>query len=190
MTRPSGESAARRRIVETADRLFYADGVRAVGVDRVIAEAGVAKMTLYHHFAGKDALIVAALEHRDAAVMAYFRAAVDDPAVPPAGRLAALFGALKAWFAAPDFRGCAFLNAVAGLSDPGHPGHAYALDHKRRFLEVLRPVVAAAGGSPADAPAILMLINGAIFEAAMTRSADAADVARGAAEKLIRAKTV
>ena len=182
MPRPPAESAARRRIVETADRLFSAHGLRAVGIDRVIAEAGVAKMTLYHHFPTKDDLIVAALEHRDAAVMAYFRAAVEP--VPPAGRLDALFDALKTWFASPDFRGCAFANAIAALADPAHPGHGYARDHKRRFRALIDPVVTAAGGSAAAAEGTYLLIEGAVTAALLTGSAASADAARYAAKAL------
>src|SRR5262245_2695423 len=70
-TRPTSE--ARQRILETADRLFYQEGVRAVGVDRIIAEAGVAKMSLYKHFPSKDDLILAVLKHREVSVLEFFR---------------------------------------------------------------------------------------------------------------------
>ena len=70
-------SEARQRLLETADRLFYQDGVRAVGIDRIIAEAGVAKMSLYKYFPSKDDLILAVLEHREENVLAFFRAAME-----------------------------------------------------------------------------------------------------------------
>ena len=70
--------SARERILETAERLFYAEGIRAVGVDRIIAEAGVAKMTLYNHFASKDDLILAALQHREATFMDRFTAWMEE----------------------------------------------------------------------------------------------------------------
>lgn len=185
---PRPESAARRRIVETADRLFTLHGVRAVGVDRVVAEAGVAKMTLYHHFPAKDDLIVAALEHRDAEVFALFRGAVD--AAPPGEQLRALFAAQREWFASPGFRGCALTNAAAALADPDHPGYRYVRDHKRRLRELLGRVVVDAGGGPGCVAAVALLFDGAVSAALISGSPDSADVACMAALKLISAPGV
>src|SRR5262249_48889420 len=77
MGRTRETSEARRRILETADRLFYRDGIRAVGIDRIIAEAGVAKMSLYKHFPSKDDLILAVLQHREQGVLEFFRSAME-----------------------------------------------------------------------------------------------------------------
>src|SRR5882672_10663358 len=108
---PSTTSEARQRILETADRLFYQDGIRAVGIDRVIAEAGVAKATLYAHFPSKDDLILAVLRHREASVTEYFRAAMERHGKRTKNKLRAFFAALKDWFQSDGFRGCAFINA-------------------------------------------------------------------------------
>src|SRR5215471_13799961 len=91
-------SEARRRILETADRLFYQDGLRAVGIDRIIAEAGVAKMSLYNHFPSKDDLILAVLQHREEAILEFFRAAMERHAKKAKSPLRAFFAALRDLF--------------------------------------------------------------------------------------------
>jgi AcrR family transcriptional regulator len=188
---PTATSEARQRILDTADRLFYTEGVRAVGIDRVIAEAGVAKATLYAHFPSKDDLILAVLQFREAAVVAFFaestarhRKRVKDP-------LRAFFAALKEWFASPGFRGCAFQNAAVELADPDHPGTAFVRGHKGRFHETLAGLVREAVGPAGDrvAPAVAVLVEGAIVTALIDRSPAAADVARDAAARLLASVT-
>src|SRR5262245_5983352 len=139
-------SAAKQRLLDTADRLFYQDGIRAVGIDRIIAEARVAKMTLYTYFPSKDDLIVAVLQYREAQVLAFFHAAMARHATGTKDPLRAFFAALKEWFESPGFRGCAFQNAAVELADPAHPGTQFVRDHKRRFAELLRGVIEEAVG--------------------------------------------
>src|SRR5262245_14474873 len=122
MGRNRDTSEARRRILETADRLFYQDGIRAVGIDRIIAEAGVAKMSLYNHFPSKDDLILAVLKHREEGVLGFFRSAMERHAKRAKHPLRAFFAALKEWFELTGFRGCPFQNAAVELADPSHPG--------------------------------------------------------------------
>src|ERR1051325_11387651 len=105
MGRTRETSEARRRILETADRLFYLDGIRAVGIDRIIAEAEVAKMSLYKHFPSKDDLILAVLAYREQAVLAFFRAAMERHSKKTKNSLRAFFAALKDLFKSPGFRG-------------------------------------------------------------------------------------
>src|SRR5262245_58592233 len=160
MGRERNTSDARQRIVETADRLFYRDGIRAVGVDRIIAEAGVAKMTLYSHFPSKDDLILAVLEHREQTVLGFFPSAMERHARTAENPLQAFFAALKEWFESPDFRGCAFVNATVELADASHAGSEFVREHKRRFGEFLRGVVEQAVGPSAArvAPAVSLLV--------------------------------
>src|SRR5690349_19662107 len=99
-------SEARQRILETADRLFYQDGIRAVGVDRIVAEAEVAKMSLYKHFPSKDDLILAVLKHREESVLAFFHAAMERHSKKAKNPLRSFFAALKDFFESPGFRGC------------------------------------------------------------------------------------
>lgn len=185
-------SKVRTRLVETADRLFYAEGIRAVGIDRIIAEAKVAKMSLYKHFPSKDDLIEAVLRHRDECFFRFFRSAIErhSDGSQLGGPLGALFAAQKEWFESPGFRGCAFINASVELTDPDHPAAAVVRDHKRRFHELIGEMVAAAVGGPSPhAASVAVLVEGAIVSAVIQRSADAADVARDAAFRLLGIKT-
>src|ERR1700742_4052518 len=100
-----GSSEPRQRLLETADRLFYKDGIRAVGIDRIIAEAEVAKMSLYKHFASKDDLILAVLQYREEGVLAFFRSAMERHGKKAKTPLRAFFAALKDFCEMPGFRG-------------------------------------------------------------------------------------
>jgi AcrR family transcriptional regulator len=173
--------------VETADRLFYQEGVRAVGIDRIIVEANVAKMTLYTHFPSKDDLILAVLKHREQSVLEFFRSAIERHRKKAKSPLRAFFAALKEWFEMPGFRGCSFQNAAVELADPAHPGTEFVRGHKQRFGEFLRGLVEEAVGKAAAkiAPAVGLLVEGATVTAVIQGKADAADVAREAALKLI-----
>lgn len=187
MGRKGETSEARQRLLETADRLFYQEGVRAVGIDRIIAEAGVAKMSLYKHFPSKDDLIVAVLQHREVSVLAYFRSAMERHSKRAKSPLQAFFAALKDFFESPGFRGCPFQNAAVELADPAHAGTEFVRGHKKRFSAFLRGLVEASIGKAAAkvAPAVAILVEGALVTAVIQGSPDAADVARDAALKLV-----
>jgi AcrR family transcriptional regulator len=187
MRRAPETSAARKRILETADRLFYQEGLRAVGVDRIIAEAGVAKMSLYKHFPSKDDLILEVLKFREESVLEFFRAAMERHGKKAKNRLRAFFAALKDFFESPGFRGCPFQNAAIELADPAHPGTAFVRGHKQRFSEFLRGLVeeVVGKGGAKVAPAVSVLVEGAIATAVVQGNPDAADVARDAALKLV-----
>lgn len=190
-TKRRSPSAAKQRILDTADRLFYQDGIRAVGIDRIIAQAKVAKMTLYAYFPSKDALIVAVLAYREEKVLAFFHAAMEQHAKRTTDKVGAFFGALQEWFEAPGFRGCAFQNAAVELADPAHAGTRFVRDHKRRFGELLRSLVEEAVGKGAAkvAPAIALLVEGAIVTAVIQGTPEAAQIAHAAALKLIEGAT-
>src|SRR5208283_1259378 len=187
MGRTRETSEARQRILETADRLFYQEGVRAVGIDRIIAEAEVAKMTLYTHFRSKDDLILAVLQYREQGVLEFFRSAMERHGKKAKNSLRAFFAALKEWFKTPGFRGCAFQNAAVELADPAHPGTEFVRGHKQRFSEFLRGLVEETVGKAASkiAPAVSILVEGAVVTAVIQGKPDAADVARDAALKLV-----
>lgn len=186
-----GVSEARQRILETADRLFYQDGIRGVGIDRIIAEAGVAKMTLYAHFSSKDELILAALKYREDRLGEFFRVAIERHARRHKDKLRAFFASLKDLFSSPGFRGCPFQNAAAELADSTHPGSVYVRGQKQRFAELVRGVIAeSVGEKRADecGSAVALLVEGAIVNAVLYKQPEAADVAYQAAKKLVRAK--
>lgn len=183
-----GRTEARQRLLETADRLFYQEGFRSVGIDKIIAEAGVAKMTLYAHFPSKDDLIVAVLKYREQCLLEFFQEAMARHGKRSKDPLLAFFAALEELFEAPGFRGCAFQNAAVELADPTHAGTQFVRDHKRRFSEMLRGFVEEAVGRPSAklVPMIALLVEGAIVTAVIHGVPDAAKVARDAALKLVR----
>jgi AcrR family transcriptional regulator len=187
MARKGETSEARQRILQTADRLFYQNGVRAVGIDRIIAEAGVAKMSLYNHFPSKDDLIVAVLKYREEGVLGFFRSAMERHGKKAKNPLRAFFAALKDFFESPGFRGCPFQNAAVELADPTHAGTVFVRGHKQRFSEFLRGLIEETVGKAAAkvAPAVAILVEGAIVTAVIQGNPDAADVARDAALKLV-----
>jgi AcrR family transcriptional regulator len=156
------ELSARRRILEAAQRLFYRDGFRAVGIDTIIAEAGVAKMSLYRHFPSKDDLIVAYLEESNRQFWEWLEgsvAEVDDPAE----KLIGMFAAIEKLATSPACLGCTFQGAAAEFPERDHPGHRVALGHKRqvrdRFATLAREAGMREAGELADR--LLLLMDGA-----------------------------
>lgn len=189
-TRPR-KSDARQRILETAERLFYAEGVRGVGIDRIIAEAGVAKMSLYNHFASKDDLILEVLRYREEQFDQMFARSMSRHADQGMNPLEAFFEALKDWFEDECFRGCSFINACVELADVDHPASKFSAEHKQRFFAMLKEVVTSVAGpqvAEQTSEAIALLVEGAVIMAAIEQSSHSADVAREAALTLI-AKT-
>ncbi|WP_437707412.1 helix-turn-helix domain-containing protein [Sorangium sp. So ce448] len=178
---------ARRHILEVAERLFYAEGYRAVGVDRLIAEADVAKATFYRHFPTKDDLLVAVLDARDARFREWLAGRVEAAADDPRDRPLAVFDALAELFAADDFRGCAFLNTMVEVASRSHPAHQAAQRHKLRLIDYFERLLREAGvpSASALAPQILLLIDGAIVTAVREGGPGAAARARSLAENLI-----
>ena len=181
---------ARQRLVETAERLFYAEGIHSVGIDRIIAEAGVAKMTLYNHFPSKDDLILGVLEYREEVFDAYFEQGLARHTAAGLDRLDAFFATLHDWFASSRFRGCMFINATVELANPKHPGAKFSLEHKLAFHRLIEEIVLEVGGkrAAAFAPAISLLVEGAIVTAQMEGSPAPAEVAHQAALALLAAK--
>ncbi|QDT66193.1 TetR/AcrR family transcriptional regulator [Calycomorphotria hydatis] len=184
-TKPT--SKARTRILETADRLFCAEGVNTVGIDRIIAEAGVAKMTLYNHFASKDELILAVLENRDVTINTFFSNEMEKASHKKGGKLAGFFTALKKWFSSPDFRGCVFINTVAEIANPEHPAVKFSAVHKERFSSLIADAVKdLAQKVPfSTVPAISMIVEGAIVSAVMEQSPKPADLAKKTTQILL-----
>lgn len=120
---------ARQRILETAERLFFRNGFRAVGIDTIIAEAGVAKMSLYRHFPSKDDLIVAYLEGDRRQFWEWLDNATAHTE-DPAEQLVAIFAATERLVATPQCLGCTHQSATAEFPDPDHPAHQLSVAHK------------------------------------------------------------
>ena len=156
------ESVARERILETAERLFYRDGYRAVGVDTIIAESGVAKMTLYRHFRSKDELIAAYLERANRQLLEWIEGLIG-PHGDPRAALIAVFDGVAKLASSPECLGCAFVGAAAEFPEPEHPGHRVALEHKRAVAARLSELAQAAGARDPQALAeqLLLVMDGA-----------------------------
>jgi AcrR family transcriptional regulator len=182
---------ARERILDTASRLFYRDGYRAVGIDTIIADAGVAKMTLYRHFPSKDDLIVAYLERANEAFWSWWDAAVagvDDPLE----RLLAALEAVGRLANDPACLGCAFQATAAEFPERDEPGHRVAIEHKRAVRARFRELAVAAGLRDPDALAgeLLLVMDGAWVAARMFGPGNHAEYAARAARHLIDAHRV
>jgi AcrR family transcriptional regulator len=140
MTDPSRQRPPRERILDTAYELFSHHGIGAVGVDRIVAESSVAKMTLYRHFPSKTELALACLELRDQRwTRDWLQSEVNRMASTPHDRLLAIFDAFDGWFHRPDYEGCTFINTLLEMpeSDPLHEAAARHLAVIRGFIEDL-----------------------------------------------------
>lgn len=160
-------SQARARLLTTATRIFYAEGIHSVGIDRVIAEAKVTRATLYRHFAGKEELVLAYLDQADQGIRGQVAAARADgrsDGRSAADEVRAVGRSITEGIRSPGFRGCAFLNAVAEYPDPAHPIHQAVLAHRQWFLNTLTDLLAQIGDAPADPAArhLVMLRDGAM----------------------------
>jgi AcrR family transcriptional regulator len=135
----------RDQLIETAGKLFYRDGYHATGIDCILAEAQVAKMTLYHHFRSKEELILAVLEKRSREMFDSLQQFLDAKKRSPKKRLEAVFDWLVAWISSKEFRGCSFLKAMAEYQYLDDPVHRAALAHKVALTTEIRSLTIAAG---------------------------------------------
>jgi AcrR family transcriptional regulator len=164
------ETPPRERILNAAHDLFYRDGIRATGIDRVIAESGVAKATFYRQFPSKDDLVLAFLGFRHERWMAWF----VDALARHGGTPAAIAPALREWLAGDGYRGCAFLNSVGELG-PALPAVLDATRrHKHDMTAAVARLMAPAPGRARLARALALAIDGAIVQAQFLAAPDAA----------------
>ena len=135
---------AKKRILDTADLLFYDEGIRAVGVDRLISASSVTKATFYKHYRSKDRLIAEYVDHRHRQAVAELADLVDQEATAEAV-LRALQQSISTWMSSPDFRGCPFINAAAEFSDPVHPVRRSVIAHREWFVGTLEQLLRGVG---------------------------------------------
>jgi AcrR family transcriptional regulator len=185
---PDPPKTGRARLVHAAIELFYSRGFQAVGVDQVIAAAGVTKTTFYKHFESKDDLLEAAIRQRDEWEMQAWTAAVDKLAGnDPRQKLLAFFDVLDVWFNSPDFHGCQFINAAAEFPNPNDPVHKVAAEHKRKNRDYFRDLAAAArvADSEAFADRYTALVEGTLVLRHVHGRDDAAKVIKPAVEAMM-----
>jgi AcrR family transcriptional regulator len=159
---PAKTSAARERLLDTAARMFYAEGINTVGVSRIVKEADVTLATFYRHFPSKQDLVLAYLQrvHDDFASRA---AAAQDTAEDPGDVLKTIAINITAQLLEPGFRGCAFINAASEFEDPQGPIKRAVLAHRGWFFALIRDAFASAGHPQPDLAAshYVMLRDGA-----------------------------
>jgi AcrR family transcriptional regulator len=163
----SSDLPARERILRTAHDLFYAEGLRATGIDRVIAEAGVTKVTFYRHFPSKNDLILAYLNLRHEQWMKWFTEALERYGGASKGAQA-LAPVMKEWFrgkALGDFRGCAFLNGVSEMGPAMPAVIEVTRQHKRQMTDVIEALLPPSGQRRRAAEALATTVDGAIVQA-------------------------
>ena len=181
MASPPPKQTMKERILETADKLFYLQGIRAVGVDTIAAEIGISKRTLYNHFPSKDALIAAYLQRR------FVQPRASDK--PPVEQILATFDSLERRFASKDFRGCPFVNAVAelGPEDEDRSVRNIAIAFKESRRVWFRDLLMQLGVTEAEmlATQLALLVDGSIAQDLVRDDPAMARAAREAARVLL-----
>lgn len=176
--------APKDQLFQTAARLFYQHGYRAVGVDTIASESGIGKMTLYRHYPSKDDLIVAYLRDSNEAFWDNFEQITKDVSTPRE-KLLAFFRALQDYVVSPACYGCPFLNVVTEYPETDYAGHQVALEHKQAVRARFNQLAKEAGARQpkALANALFLLMDGAYMAARMfgsTPNNPAANVAEAA----------
>ena len=184
------EPSARERLVATATELFYEDGIRAIGIDAVLAKSGVAKSTLYRTFASKDELIAAVAAEQDQRFWRWWDGIEQQNAGSPRQLVEALFGGIVEQISRPSFRGCPFINLATEFPNHAHPGTAIACANKREVRRRLRELCAAMGArEPLRlADQLALLIDGAYGQAVTLGVMDLRSELLDAAMQLIDAQ--
>jgi AcrR family transcriptional regulator len=181
-----GGRGARERILRTATRLFYEQGINATGIGELTEVAHVSKRTLYQHFEGKDALVAAYLRRFDDERLLGREQILTRTDLPARDRLLGLFADAGG---EGTFRGCPYLNAAAEIADPAHPARRLATEHKRTFRDLLRDTAREAGAADPEALAdqLAVLFDGALAQSALLNDRAPLRHARAAAEALLAA---
>ena len=190
LPKPRGDSTPKREhLLATAFRLFYRDGYHAVGIDTILAEAKLAKMTLYHHFASKEELIVAVLQRRSVQVNEKVETLLREAGPSPRKRLLAYIDRYDAWFSSKEFNGCPFIRAVAEYPEIHSPVHQAAIRHKQSGIATLQELLSGFDIAEPETVAqqISLLIEGAIVSAHTFGNTSAWAHARNAALVLVKA---
>jgi AcrR family transcriptional regulator len=184
--KPAAASAigVRDRLLEAADRLFYKEGVRAVGIDRLLAEADAAKASLYQHFGCKDQLVASYLERKTRDARAQIEAYLAD--TPSSQRALTFFDWVVEWTESKDFRGCPLQHTVSEITDAAHPARVIAHGQREWFKARLLEWSTAAGvkDPKAIARALVVLFDGAVAGSEVDGPQRARD-ARWMAKKLL-----
>lgn len=171
MTAAPSTLPPRQRILQTAHDLFYRDGIRATGIDRIISESGVAKVTFYRHFPSKNELIEAFLAYRHDRWLSWFSRSLEQHVEQSGDVMLALVPCLEEWFSSPHYRGCAFINTVVELADMLPESLKIACRHKKQMAEVIASHLPTSPEREQRAEMLSMLIGGAIVKVQIEQQA-------------------
>ncbi len=179
-------SDTRLKILATAEALIYQNGIHATGMDLLVKTSGVARKSIYRHFANKDDVAAAALSARDVRWMEWFRNECETADTPEA-RILNLFTVLKGWFDSDGYRGCAFINTAGEVGDADDPIRQIAKQHKQKLLDYTAELTAQLNIQHPDALArhLMVLMEGAITISRVMGNRHAADDARDIAQMLL-----
>jgi AcrR family transcriptional regulator len=183
------DDAARTRLLDAAEDLFYARGIQAVGIDAIRDASGVPLKRLYQLFPAKEQLVEAYLERRDRNWRGGLAEYVERLSDPQA-RILAVFDWLHAWFSEPGFRGCAWINSYGELGPTSPAVVTQTRRHKEAFRVYLAGLAAAAALPESVADSLYLLAEGAMVTAAIFITAEPASRARAAAQQLLAAAPV
>lgn len=176
----------REKILKTAEDLIYQNGIHAMGMDLLVKTSGVARKSIYRHFANKEDVASAALTERDERWMHWFRTE-SDKGETPRERILNMFTVLKSWFESDGFRGCAFINTAGEVGDPEDPIRQIAKMHKQKLLDYVLEVCGQLGVEEPEilARQLLILLEGAITMSYVMGDWSAADKARDIAKMML-----
>ena len=179
-------SDTREKILKTAEQLIYQHGIHATGMDLLVKTSGVARKSIYRHFANKEDVAAAALNERDERWMHWLRSE-SDKGETPQDRILNMFTVLKSWFESEGFRGCAFINTAGEVGNPDDPVRQIAKVHRQKVLDYALEL---SGQLGVDHPAVLarqlvILIEGAITMSYVMGDRSAADNAKEVAKILL-----
>ncbi len=183
---PDVKAPMRERILDAATELFYAQGLRAVSAEKIIAQVGITKVTFYRHFPSKDDLIVAYLQRRAQwerdAIAGARHAAADVPEV-----FQIIAEAIGAESCTPEFRGCPFINAAAEYADADHPVRRVVDQHRRWFRQAIQELLdqIAVPHSPRVANELVMLRDGAMVSGYLSDPNEVAEALYNAGRAII-----
>ena len=176
----------RDKILKTAEELIYQNGIHAMGMDLLVKTSGVARKSIYRHFANKEDVASAALSERDERWMQWFRTE-SDKGKTPQERILNMFSVLKSWFESDGFRGCAFINTAGEVGDPEDPVRQIAKMHKQKLLDYALELTEQLNVEhPEDlARQLLILLEGAITMSYVMGDGSAADNAQDIAKLML-----
>ena len=174
-------------LVRKALKVFYANGFHATGMDKIAADVGISKTSIYKHFRTKEDLILATLRLRDEMIRNQLFRRMEALGATPQDQLLTLFDALEDWFSEPTFQGCMFIKASAEYQGTADPINVQSMEHKRLMQERIAQVCRAAGRDDPETMArhLMLLVEGATVLAGMSHSPAPARDAKAAARALL-----